>query len=266
MKRLFKRKSQVPPTPAAAPPAVQQQPEHEDITPSSSHQQDLSYTSSNSATLPSSLNNSYVLNHTPDTSLGEDDTILPKKKTDKTVAFVSPHASMLLDEQLAVESHAQEDAASTHVNMTLCIPHHSASHASASRLVPSSPVVNPYKTNTSTVNSLLPTPSLSRSPANTPWTASTAPFPSSGLHAEDFALSRSISPYSSNSSYDHHMSHPGTSHSMYPRSIDTRADSSGHLHMPVSWAAMTDQDLVGNLGGRERTRQEVLWVRPFSAD
>ena len=248
MKRLFKRKSQVPP------PVKEQQPEPvEHVTPSSSHDKDLSYTSTN--TLPSSLNNSYAIDHTPDTSLGdtslggEDDTILPQKK--KNVAFVSPHASMLLDEQMS----KQEDAASTH-HMTLCIPHSSA-QASTSKLVPSAPVVNPYKTNTSTVNSLLPTPSLSRSPANTPWTASTAPFPSAGLHAEDFGLSRSISPYSSNSSYDHH-SHPAMS--PYPRSLDTRADSSGLSSLPLSWSEMTDKDLVGNLGGRERTRQEVLWV------
>lgn len=35
--------------------------------------------------------------------------------------------------------------------------------------------------------------------------------------------------------------------------------SSTALQAPLTWAELADPDLVDNLGGRERTRQEVLW-------
>ena len=47
----------------------------------------------------------------------------------------------------------------------------------------------------------------------------------------------------------------------YPGGLRTesRNDSNNAIVLPMTWASMCEDDLVSNLGGRERTRQEVLW-------
>jgi hypothetical protein len=35
--------------------------------------------------------------------------------------------------------------------------------------------------------------------------------------------------------------------------------AASYLPIPESWSAAMDEELIANLGPRERTRQEVLW-------
>lgn len=229
---------------------------------SASHHTPDASVDSSANTSANTLSNSYVAGHTPDTSIGEDGLQQAQNHGKKNVAFVSPHQSLLMP-----APQEQSDTASIDLGRSgLCIPAVSnRSVSSPARLTPSQPILNPYKATTLSHNPLLPlsTASLAKNPT---WSA---PFPSS---SEDHTLlSRSVSPYSahttsSSNNDSQHLRHFGTSHSLYPHSLDNRANSNGQLLAPVSWAEMTDAELVNNLGDRERTRQEVLWEIVASED
>jgi hypothetical protein len=76
----------------------------------------------------------------------------------------------------------------------------------------------------------------------------------------DFGPQRSISPLSVGSmSSTGHPSLTRLAAASYSRVDQRLTSSSSQIMQPITWSEMADEDLVGNLGGRERTRQEVLW-------
>lgn len=164
-------------------------------------------------------------------------------------SFVSPGFCLVVSTTTA---HSTE---SNHGNSTACCK--TSSNTGAAHIEPSltSPPLNKSRDSPSQNSSRVPSaPFPSYGPASganaRSWTPANQAIPDS--------MHRAISPLSTSTV----TSRPYFSRNLHPldRSLVSRNSSSTtQLNPPTTWSELADPDLVDNLGGRERTRQEVLY-------